>query len=92
MFRNLVVASAMLALDAGSVCHAEATVEVADRDSRSLAVSLAGLNLNTTAGAKVALTRIRLAARQLCGDEWSRRTIGAGVAWKLATTAVSTAP
>lgn len=47
---------------------AEPTIEVNTR-----AVRFADLNLNTDAGAKVLLRRIRMAAEQVCGDPHTRQ-------------------
>jgi UrcA family protein len=75
-----VAACLAVGMGSGSVCYG--AQRPADLNAVSAKVSLDGLDLNSASGARVALSRIRATARQLCGDEWSYREIGAGVAWK----------
>ena len=63
------------------VAAALSLASAAGAQAQSVKVSLVGLNVNTAAGARVALTRIRNAARELCGDDWSYREIEAGASW-----------
>ena len=76
MFAKLALSAVAIAV--GTVATANAAPQAV---AASATVSLAGLDLDSDAGARVALSRIRTAAQQVCGDEWSARTIGGGVAW-----------
>jgi UrcA family protein len=47
--------------------NANATTTAANENTRQAVVSFADLDLETTAGAKTLLTRIKVAARRVCG-------------------------
>jgi UrcA family protein len=65
---RFIAAAGAIALLASTAPAFAKTGAPADDTSVSVAVPLAGLNLDTRAGAEAALRRIARAARQTCGD------------------------
>ena len=68
MYSKLTFAAALAVASLGGAAHA-GTPLVVDADARSEHVSLAGLDLDRPADAKIALARIRRAAEDVCGLE-----------------------
>jgi UrcA family protein len=77
---NMTALAAVAALGFSVAAHA-ATSPVSD-DAVSVKVSVAGVDLNTRAGAKVVLQRIHAAAREICGDEPDGRQLADTVRYR----------
>jgi UrcA family protein len=65
--------AALAALSLAASVHAEPASQPVNADKVSVSISVADLNLTSQAGARVALQRVRNAARTICGDEPDNR-------------------
>ena len=72
-FASALIAISTLGFIAGSA-HAG---PAADPDALTMKVSVAGIDLRTEAGARVALQRVKAAARSICGDDASLHAVDA---------------
>ncbi|HEX4182528.1 MAG TPA: UrcA family protein [Caulobacteraceae bacterium] len=79
MISRMTVAAigSLLALGCATVGHAAPTRGSGDDHSASIVVKTAGLDLRTTQGASILLSRIHVAATQICGGEPSLMNVSA---------------
>jgi UrcA family protein len=65
MFKQIIIASFAAAIGAAASAQAQTPAS----DTTSVAVSVAGLDMSSEAGARITLRRIEAAAGKVCGDE-----------------------